>query len=105
MGMVQHYFRTKDEMLPSTRESRQEAAVSIAFFNRAVVTPAYAEAIRAGYERILALLTGQLPAGRAGCAQATWKDRFDSPMKKPSIVVSAGASGWVAAPSVTNNGM
>jgi TetR/AcrR family transcriptional regulator, transcriptional repressor of bet genes len=102
MGMVQHYFRTKDEMLlfaldhmgeragrrlqshlaritdpapreivramlaqmlPSTKESRQEAAVSIAFFNRAVATPAYAAALREGYARILGLIEAQLPAG------------------------------------------
>jgi DNA-binding transcriptional regulator YbjK len=103
MGMVQHYFRTKDEMLmfaldhmgervgrriqnrltamhdptskevvramlaemlPSTKASRQEAAVSIAFFNRAVATPAYAQALREGYRRILALVVAQLPPGR-----------------------------------------
>lgn len=103
MGMVQHYFRSKDEMLlfalshmgervsrriqtrlaalaqptpqqvvramlaellPSTEESRQEAAVSIAFFNRAVATPAYAAALRQGYERILGILAAQLPPDR-----------------------------------------
>ncbi|NUT34608.1 MAG: TetR family transcriptional regulator [Hamadaea sp.] len=103
MGMVQHYFRTKDEMLlfaldhmgarvgsrlqnrlaalhdptpkevvramlaemlPSTKESRQEAAVSIAFFNRAVVTPAYAQALRGGYQRLLGIMAAQLPPGR-----------------------------------------
>ncbi|MGC5333283.1 TetR/AcrR family transcriptional regulator [Micromonospora sp. DT62] len=103
MGMVQHYFRTKDEMLmfalehlgervsrrledrlealpdptpkevvramlaevlPSTKASRQEAAVSIAFFNRAVVTPAYAQALRESYRRVLALVAARLPAGR-----------------------------------------
>jgi AcrR family transcriptional regulator len=103
MGMVQHYFRTKDEMLlfaldhmgervsaritaklaalrsptprettramlaemlPSTKESRQEAAVSIAFFNRAVATPAYAAALRDGYKRILGVVSSQLPPGQ-----------------------------------------
>ncbi|GAB4054501.1 TetR/AcrR family transcriptional regulator [Catellatospora paridis] len=103
MGMVQHYFSTKDEMLmfaldhmgervgrrlqarlaalpdptpkqvtramltemlPSTKESRQEAAVSIAFFNRAVATPAYAAALRDGYRRLLTLLAAQLPPHR-----------------------------------------
>ncbi|MEV4414398.1 TetR family transcriptional regulator C-terminal domain-containing protein [Catellatospora sp. NPDC049609] len=103
MGMVQHYFGTKDEMLmfaldhmgervgrrlqarlaalpdptpkqvtramltemlPSTKESRQEAAVSIAFFNRAVATPAYAAALRDGYQRLLNLLAAQLPRDR-----------------------------------------
>lgn len=103
MGMVQHYFHTKDEMLlfaldhmgarvsarltaklaalqaptprdvtramlaemlPSTKESRQEAAVSIAFFNRAVTTPAYAAALREGYDRILGVVRKQLPPGR-----------------------------------------
>lgn len=103
MGMVQHYFRTKDEMLmfaldhmgarvsrrlqtrlsgmvkptpravvramlaemlPSTEETRQEAAVSIAFFNRAVVTPAYAAALREGYDRILGVVSAQLPPER-----------------------------------------
>ncbi|MEV0458299.1 TetR/AcrR family transcriptional regulator [Catellatospora methionotrophica] len=103
MGMVQHYFRTKDEMLmfaldhmgervgsrlqarlaamadptpqqitramltemlPSTRQSRQEAAVSIAFFNRAVATPAYAAALRDGYRRLLTLVAAQLPPDR-----------------------------------------
>lgn len=103
MGMVQHYFHTKDEMLlfaldhmgarvsarltaklaalraptprdvtramlaemlPSTKESRQEAAVSIAFFNRAVTTPAYAAALREGYDRILGIVRKQLPPGR-----------------------------------------
>jgi AcrR family transcriptional regulator len=102
MGMVQHYFRTKDEMLlfaldhmgervnrrlqaklaalleptpkevtramlaemlPSTKQSRQEAAVSIAFFNRAVATPAYAAALREGYKRILGVVAAQLPPG------------------------------------------
>jgi AcrR family transcriptional regulator len=104
MGMVQHYFHTKDEMLlfaldhmgqrvsaritekltklktpqprditramlaemlPSTKESRQEAAVSIAFFNRAVVTPAYAAALREGYKRIIGVLAAQLPKDKA----------------------------------------
>ena len=51
-------------MLPSTKESRQEAAVSIAFFNRAVMTPAYAAALRDGYDRVLGVLTQQLPPGR-----------------------------------------
>lgn len=103
MGMVQHYFHTKDEMLlfaldhmgeragrrltatlgaltdpspreitrallaemlPLTKQSRQEAAISIAFFNRAVTTPAYAAALRDGYNRIMGLVERQMPPGR-----------------------------------------
>ena len=44
------------------------------------------------------------PGVEIGRGQATCRDRFDRPIQKPSIVDSRGASGSVAAPSVTNSG-
>ncbi|MCK9895970.1 TetR/AcrR family transcriptional regulator [Frankia sp. AgB32] len=92
MGMVQHYFRTKDEMLlfaldhmrdrvggrlqariggqpdatprelaravltellPTDEDSRAEAAVSVAFYSRALANPSYALALREGLRGLL----------------------------------------------------
>jgi AcrR family transcriptional regulator len=54
-------------MLPVDEPSRQEAAVNIAFFSAATVTPAYAEQLRGGYARILAVSRAQLrDAAEAG---------------------------------------
>ena len=44
-------------------------------------------------------------SGRTGCeSQATWIDRLERPRKNPVTVCRAAASGFVAAPRVTNNG-
>ncbi|MCK9877487.1 TetR family transcriptional regulator C-terminal domain-containing protein [Frankia sp. AgPm24] len=103
MGMVQHYFRTKDEMLlfalehmrervatrlharlahlpeatprdlaravftellPTSEDSRAEAAVSVAFYSRAAVTPAYAAALSEGLRGLLAATTERLRAAQ-----------------------------------------
>jgi AcrR family transcriptional regulator len=42
-------------MLPVDLAGREEAAVNIAFFSAATVTPAYADQLREGYRRILAV--------------------------------------------------
>jgi AcrR family transcriptional regulator len=52
-------------MLPVDEPGRQEAAVSIAFFSAATVTPAYARELRAGYDRQLAFARAQLAAAAA----------------------------------------
>ncbi|WP_161982949.1 TetR/AcrR family transcriptional regulator [Candidatus Frankia alpina] len=103
MGMVQHYFRTKDEMLlfaldhmrvrvaarlharlahlpdatprdiaravfiellPTAEDSRAEAAVSVAFYSRAAVKPAYAAALSEGLRALLTVTTEQLGAAQ-----------------------------------------
>jgi TetR/AcrR family transcriptional regulator, transcriptional repressor of bet genes len=104
MGLVQHYFRTKDQMLhfaldrmrdrvahrlqhrlanlaeprttkavlrammleaiPTNEESRAEACVSMAFFNRALVEPSYGDALRATYPSVLAALSRLLRHAR-----------------------------------------
>jgi AcrR family transcriptional regulator len=54
-------------MLPIDEPGRQEAIVNIAFFSAATVTPAYANLLREGYDRILAASVAQLhAAGEAG---------------------------------------
>lgn len=52
-------------MLPVDEPGRQEAAVNIAFFSAATVTPRYAEALRAGYARQLAFSQDQLASAAA----------------------------------------
>ena len=37
--------------------------------------------------------------------QATWSERFERPIQKPSMTWIPGSSGVVAAPSVTNSGV
>ncbi len=103
MGMVQHYFRTKEEMLlfsldhmrdrvagrlqarlahlpeatprdvaravlgellPTSEDSRAEAGISVAFYSRAAVTPAYAEALRQGLRGLLDATTAHLRAAQ-----------------------------------------
>jgi AcrR family transcriptional regulator len=103
MGMVQHYFRSKDEMLlfaldhmrdrvagrlqarlaclpdptprdvasavltellPTDEDSRAEAGVSVAFYSRAAVTPAYALALRQGLRGLLDVFTERLRAAQ-----------------------------------------
>jgi TetR/AcrR family transcriptional regulator, transcriptional repressor of bet genes len=105
LGMVQHYFRTKDEMLlfalahmrdrvaarlqarlghltgagprdvvrailtellPYDHDSTAEAIVSVAFYSRAAVTPAYAAALRSGLASVLDVISGQLHAAQHG---------------------------------------
>src|SRR5262249_4479171 len=46
-------------MLPVDEPGRQEAAVNIAFFSAATVTPGYAEGLRDGYARQLAFAKAQ----------------------------------------------
>ena len=99
LGMVQHYFRSKDEMLlfaldhmrdrvagrlrsrlgnladagprdivravltellPADQDTRAEAVISVAFYSRAAVTPAYATALRSGLASLLGIITEQL---------------------------------------------
>jgi TetR/AcrR family transcriptional regulator, transcriptional repressor of bet genes len=99
LGMVQHYFRSKDEMLlfaldhmrdrvagrlqarlgslagagprdiiravltellPVDQDSRAEAIISVAYYSRAAVTPAYATALRNGLATLLDIITEQL---------------------------------------------
>lgn len=104
MGLVQHYFKTKDQMLhfalermhdrvgrrlqrrlaglaeprttkavlrammleaiPTNDESRADACVSMAFFNRALVEPSYRDALRATYPSVLAALSQLLRQAR-----------------------------------------
>ena len=103
MGMVQHYFRTKDEMLlfaldhmrervagrlqtrlaqlpdptprdvtravltellPLGEDTRAEAVISVGFYSRAAVTPAYAEALRDGLRGMLDIIVQHLRAGQ-----------------------------------------
>ena len=52
-------------MLPVDEPGRQEAAVNIAFFSAATVTPRYAEELRNGYARQLAFAKAQLTAAAA----------------------------------------
>jgi TetR/AcrR family transcriptional regulator, transcriptional repressor of bet genes len=105
LGMVQHYFRSKDEMLlfalehmhdraagrlkarlgslaspgprdvirallavllPVDQDTRAEAAISVAFYSRAAVTPAYAAALRDGLANLLDVVTGQLRTAQHG---------------------------------------
>ncbi|MBW8482321.1 TetR/AcrR family transcriptional regulator [Actinomadura parmotrematis] len=47
-------------MLPVDEPGRQEACVNVAFFSAAAVNPAYADQLRAGYARILAVSEMQL---------------------------------------------
>lgn len=49
-------------MLPVDEPARQEACVNIAFFSAATVTPAYADLLREGYARILAVTRAQFGA-------------------------------------------
>jgi AcrR family transcriptional regulator len=49
-------------MLPVDEPGRQEACVNIAFFSAATVTPVYADLLREGYARILAVSQAQLRA-------------------------------------------
>jgi TetR/AcrR family transcriptional regulator, transcriptional repressor of bet genes len=99
LGMVQHYFRSKDEMLlfaldhmrdrvagrlqarlgsltgagprditravltellPVDQDSRAEAVISVAYYSRAAVNPAYATALRRGLADLLDVITDQL---------------------------------------------
>ena len=99
LGLVQHYFRSKDEMLlfaldhmrdrvagrlrsrladladagprdivravltellPADEDTRAEAVISVAFYSRAAVTPAYATALRRGLADLLDIITDQL---------------------------------------------
>lgn len=103
MGMVQHYFHTKDEMLlfaldcmrervagrlqarlarlpdatprdvtravltellPTGEDTRAEAVVSVGFYSRAAVTPAYATALREGLRSLLDVITQRLRAAQ-----------------------------------------
>jgi TetR/AcrR family transcriptional regulator, transcriptional repressor of bet genes len=104
MGLVQHYFKTKDQMLhfaldrmhdrvarrlqhrlaslaeprttravlramvleaiPTNDESRADAYVSMAFFNRALVEPTYNAALKATYPSVLAALSQLLRQAR-----------------------------------------
>jgi AcrR family transcriptional regulator len=52
-------------MLPLDEPGRQEAAVSIAFFSAATVTPQYARELRDGYARQLAFARAQFTAAAA----------------------------------------
>ena len=52
-------------MLPLDEPGRQEAAVNIAFFSAATVTPDYAEMLRDGYDRQLAFAKAQFAAAAA----------------------------------------
>ncbi len=52
-------------MLPLDEPSRQEACVNIAFFSLATVTPAYAEQLHQGYERLLDASKANLRAAQA----------------------------------------
>lgn len=52
-------------MLPVDEPGRQEACVNIAFFSLATVTPAYADQLRDGYQRLLAMVTANLQAAQA----------------------------------------
>ena len=52
-------------MLPLDEPGRQEAAVNIAFFSAATVTPDYAEMLRDGYQRQLAFAAAQFTAAAA----------------------------------------
>jgi AcrR family transcriptional regulator len=49
-------------MLPVDEPGRQEACVNVAFFAAATVTPAYADLLREGYGRILAVTQAELRA-------------------------------------------
>ena len=104
LGMVQHYFRSKDEvllfalghmrdrvagrlqarlgdladpgpreiiravlteLLPASQDSRAEAVISVAFYSRAAVTPAYATVLRTGMTKLLGIITEQLRTAQA----------------------------------------
>ena len=47
----------------------------------------------------------EITASRPTSGQATWSDRFDRPIQKPSITCRPGSSGSVAAPRVTKSGV
>jgi hypothetical protein len=54
-------------MLPVDRPGREEAAVNVAFFSAATVTPAFADILREGYGRLLDASRAQLrTAAEAG---------------------------------------
>lgn len=53
------------ELLPLSRESRQEACVNLAFAGRATVDATYAELLRTGYRRLLEVSAAQFRAARA----------------------------------------
>ena len=152
--MVQHYFRSKDEMLlfaldqcatgspgrlqarlgsltgagprdiiravltellPVDQDSRAEAIISVAYYSRAAVTPAYATALRNGLATLLDIITEQLciaqhsghtrpglmpgrrPRPCSGLPTA-WSDRFSSasahlrPPSHCSTTISTGHS-------------
>jgi AcrR family transcriptional regulator len=54
------------EMLPLSPQSRQEACVNLAFFNRAVVDEHYASLLREGFLRLFDVSATQLALARAG---------------------------------------
>lgn len=53
------------ELLPLSRESRQEACVNVAFVGRATVEETYADLLRTGYRRLLEVSAAQLRAAQA----------------------------------------
>lgn len=48
------------ELLPTSEAGRAEAVVSVGFYSRAAVTPAYAAALRAGLQSMLDVITQHL---------------------------------------------
>jgi TetR/AcrR family transcriptional repressor of bet genes len=56
------------ELLPLSRESRQEACVNVAFVGRATVDETYGTLLRTGYQRLLEVSAAQLRLAVAGGA-------------------------------------
>jgi hypothetical protein len=52
------------ELLPTNEDSRAEAAVSVAFYSRAAVTPSYATALQEGLRGLLDVTAHQLRAAQ-----------------------------------------
>jgi AcrR family transcriptional regulator len=69
-------------MLPVDPAGREEACVNIAFFSAATVTPAYAEQLRDGYERILTVSVANFrEASRLG----ELRDGIDPDVEAPAL--------------------
>jgi AcrR family transcriptional regulator len=71
-------------MLPVDEPGRQEAAVNVAFFSAATVTPEYARLLREGYARQLAFARAQFTAA---AADGLLNDGIDPEREAESVYV------------------
>ncbi|GAA0465988.1 transcriptional regulator [Actinoplanes capillaceus] len=69
-------------MLPVDEPGREEACVNIAFFSAATVTPEYAQQLRDGYARILAVSTANL---REAARLGELRDGIDPDREAPAL--------------------